>query len=376
MAIINGTGGNDTLNGGSGNDQIFGFGGDDTLNGGGGNDTLDGGTGADTMHGGTGSDIYIVDDTGDVVNENAGEGGSDEVRTALAAYALTANVEILRYTGAGNFTGTGNAENNYIYGAGGSDTLYGDGGYDTLTGNGGNDFLYGGTGGDVLSGGTGADYMEGNTDNDIYIVDNVGDTVVELSGEGIDGVYTTLTSYTLGSDVENLTYNAFTGNFTGTGNGLDNVIFGGNGNDTLSGSGGNDELRGQNGADTLDGGSGDDLLVGGPGADVMTGGADLDTFRISNFQSGTGAAADRITDFTSGDDIVDLSDWDADLNVPGNEAFTWIGGAAFSNTAGELRTYFDGTDTWVQGDTTGDGVADFEIRFDGSVTLSSSDFIL
>jgi Ca2+-binding RTX toxin-like protein len=376
MAIINGTGGNDTLNGGTGNDQIFGFGGDDTLNGGGGNDTLDGGTGADTMSGGTGNDIYIVDDVGDSVIENSGEGSNDEVRTILAAYALTANVEILRYTGAGNFTGTGNAENNYIYGNGGSDTLYGNDGYDTLTGNGGNDFLYGGTGGDVLSGGTGADYMEGNTDNDIYIVDNVGDTVVEASGEGIDGVYTTLLSYTLGSDVENLTYNAFSGNFTGTGNSLDNVIFGGNGNDILTGSGGNDELRGQSGNDTLDGGAGNDLLVGGPGADIFTGGADLDTFRISNFQSGTGAAADRITDFTSGDDIVDLSDWDADLNVLGNEAFTWVGGAAFSNTAGELRTYFDGTDTWVQGDTTGDGVADFEIRFDGNVTLASTDFIL
>lgn len=375
MAIINGTGADDTLNGTNSSDTINGLGGNDTLFGNGGNDTLDGGTGADTMYGGTGSDIYIVDDSGDVVVENAGEGGNDEVRTALAAYALTANVEILRYTGAGNFTGTGNDLNNYIYGAGGSDTLSGGDGYDTLTGNGGDDFLYGGTGGDVLSGGTGADYMEGNEDNDVYIVDNVGDTVVELSGEGTDLVYTTLLSYTLGSELENLTYNAFSGNFTGTGNSVANVIYGGNGNDSLSGLDGNDELRGQNGADSLDGGNGDDLLVGGPGADVYTGGADLDIFRISNFESGTGASADRITDFASGD-IVDLAGWDANLNVFGNEAFSWIGSAAFSSTAGELRTYFDGTDTWVQGDTTGDGVADFEIRFDGSVTLAASDFVL
>lgn len=376
MPIFNGTAGDDTINGGSSSDTINGLGGNDTLFGNGGNDTLDGGTGADTMYGGIGSDIYIVDDTGDSVNENSGEGTNDEVRTALAAYALTANVENLRYTGVGNFTGTGNVENNAIYGAGGDDTLYGNDGHDNLTGNGGADTLYGGAGHDVLSGGTGADYMEGNDGNDVYIVDNAGDSVVELSGEGTDQVYTTLLSYTLGSELENLNFNAFSGNFTGTGNSVANVIFGGNGNDTLSGLDGNDELRGLNGADTLDGGNGDDLLVGGPGADVYTGGADLDTFRISNFESGTGAAADRITDFTTGDDIVDLANWDADLNVPGNEAFTWIGGAAFSSTAGELRTYFDGVDTWVQGDTTGDGVADFEIRFDGSVTLAAGDFVL
>jgi Ca2+-binding RTX toxin-like protein len=379
MAIITGTNGDDTLNGGSGSDQIFGLGGNDTLNGGGGNDTLDGGTGADTMSGGTGSDIYIVDDSGDSVIENSGEGSNDEVRTTLAAYTLTANVEILRYTGAGNFTGTGNAENNYIYGAGGSDTLSGGDGYDTLTGNGGDDFLYGGAGGDALVGGTGADYLEGNDGNDVYHVDNSGDTVVEAAGEGTDEVYTTLTSYTLGSDVENLTSNtAAASAFTGTGNGLDNILYGHGGADTLSGLGGNDTIRGNGGDDVLDGGSGDDLLVGGGGVgvDTMTGGADSDTFRIGYYESGTGASADRITDFTTGDDIVDLSGWDANTGVGGDQAFTFIGSAAFSSTAGELRTYFDGVDTWVQGDINGDAVADFDIRFDGSVTLAGSDFVL
>jgi Ca2+-binding RTX toxin-like protein len=375
MAIINGTSGNDTLNGGSGSDQIFGFGGDDTLNGNGGNDTLDGGTGADTMSGGTGSDIYIVDDVGDSVIENAGEGGSDEVRTTLAAYALTANVEILRYTGAGNFTGTGNDLNNYIYGAGGSDTLYGNDGYDSLTGNGGDDFLYGGSGGDVLSGGAGADYMEGNGDNDVYLVDNVGDTVVELSGEGIDEVYSFLSSYTLGSDVENLTNNVAGSTFHGIGNGLDNVLYGQSGVDTLDGLGGNDTIRGNVGNDVLDGGADDDLLVGGSGADTLTGGSGNDNFRIGYFESGTGSAADRITDFASGD-VVDVSGWDANTGVAGDQAFSWVGGAAFSGTAGELRTYFDGVDTFVQGDINGDAVADFDIRFDGNVTLASGDFVL
>jgi Ca2+-binding RTX toxin-like protein len=226
MAVITGTSGNDTLNGTSSSDQIYGLGGDDTLNGGGGNDTLDGGTGADTMSGGTGNDIYIVDDSGDSVIEAAGQ-GNDEIRTILAAYTLGANVEKLRFTGTGSFTGTGNDLANHIYGGASADTLSGGDGYDYLFGSGGDDSLYGGNDGDTLEGGTGADYMEGNGGNDVYIVDSTSDTVVELSGEGTDQVYTTLTSYTLGADVENLNFNLGGGiAFHCVGNGLANVIHG------------------------------------------------------------------------------------------------------------------------------------------------------
>ena len=376
MAIITGTGGNDTLNGGSGNDQIFGLGGDDILNGNGGNDQLDGGTGADTMNGGTGNDTYFVDDAGDVVNENSGE-GTDTVRVAgLAAYALTANVEKLINTGSGTFTGTGNDLNNDMTGGSGADTLYGGNGYDQLYGGNGDDFLYGGADGDLLSGGTGADYMEGGTGDDVYIVDNAGDSVVEASGEGTDDVYTSLATYTLGADVENLYYNGGAGNFTLTGNTLDNIIFGGGGNDTLSGLDGNDTLRGQTGNDTLSGGDGDDLLVGGSGIDDLTGGAGADTFRFSTFESGTGANADRIQDFAQGSDIIEVAGIDADLLTAGNQTFSFIGNAAFSGAAGELRYYDNGVDTFVQGDINGDGAADFDIALTGVVALVSTDFVL
>jgi len=376
MAIITGTGGDDTLSGGSGNDQIFGLGGNDTLNGNGGNDQLDGGTGADTMNGGTGNDTYFVEDTGDVVNENSGE-GTDTVRVAvLASYTLTANVEKLINTGSGTFTGTGNDLNNDMTGGSGADTLYGGNGYDQLYGNGGDDFLYGGADGDVLSGGTGADYMEGGTGDDVYIVDNAGDSVVEASGEGIDQVYTTLNSYTLGSDVEDLYWNGGSGNFAGTGNGLDNDIYSGSGADTLTGLGGNDDLRGGSGADTLLGGDGDDLLIGGSGTDDLTGGNGLDTFRFSTFESGSGASADRILDFVQGDDIIDVAGVDAALLTAGNQAFSFIGTAGFSGAGAELRYYFDGTDTWVQGDINADGAADFDIFVAGAVTLVATDFVL
>jgi Ca2+-binding RTX toxin-like protein len=374
MATITGTGGNDTLNGTNSADTIYGLGGDDTLFGNGGSDTLDGGTGADTMYGGTGNDTYIVDDLGDVVSENSAE-GTDTVRTTLAAYALTANVEHLRFIGVGNFTGTGNALNNDINGGSGNDTIYGGDGHDQLYGNGGDDSLYGGAGHDLLSGGTGADYMEGNDGNDAYVVDNVGDTVTEVSGEGVDMVYSNLATYTLAAEVENLQWNG-SGSFTGTGNVLDNIIYGAGNDDTLSGGDGNDELRGSAGNDVLNGGDGDDRLIGSSGADTYTGGADSDLFNVGYWDSGTGVDADRITDFQAGVDLVDVSSWDADFYTAGNQAFTFVGGAAFTGTAGELRTYFDGVDTWVAGDITGDAVADFEIRFDGNVSLAGSDFIL
>lgn len=376
MAIFNGTAGNDTINGTSGSDQIFGLGGDDTLNGLGGNDTLDGGTGMDTMTGGTGNDTYIVDDAGDVVIEASGQ-GTDTVRTTLASYTLGSDVEKLRFIGSGSFTGTGNDLHNEIEGGGSADTLTGGDGFDYLIGRGGDDILDGGNDGDTMDGGAGADDMEGNGGDDVYLVDNVGDTVTEQSNEGVDWVYVALASYTLGSNVENGRYNSVVGDFDVDGNALDNEIWGGGaGNDTVDGHDGDDVLRGQSGADALDGGNHDDLLIGGTGADSLTGGSGADTFQIGFFESGTGAAADTITDFAPGTDLIDVSGWDADLNSGGNQAFSFIGTAAFSNTAGELRYAFNGTDTVVQGDIDGGGSADFEIVLSGNVTLAASDFVL
>ena len=89
--------GNDTLVGNAGDDQLQGDDGADILQGGAGNDRLDGGAGADTMAGGLGDDSYFVDDSGDVVTENAGE-GTDRVNASIN-YALGANIENLALTG-------------------------------------------------------------------------------------------------------------------------------------------------------------------------------------------------------------------------------------------------------------------------------------
>ena len=115
-----------------------------------------------------------------------------------------------------------------------------------VSGTAGNDSLAGGTGNDMLIGGKG---------NDTYIVNATGDKPVEQGTEGTDLVKATLGSYTLADHVENLSY-AGSGNFSGVGNNLNNVITGGLGNDRLDGMMGNDTLTGGQGADTYVYGSG------------------------------------------------------------------------------------------------------------------------
>jgi Ca2+-binding RTX toxin-like protein len=521
--LIFGTNAGETLTGTAGQDQIFGQGGADTLNGlggndlldgGAGNDRLDGGLGADTMAGGLGNDTYIVDNAGDQVIENAGE-GTDTVQAALNSYTLAANAETLTFVGTGDFTGTGNelantvtggagadtlrggagddrvnggagddrliagindgndvysggagidtydlsataagavvtataassaetgtdtltgVENvigsqgndtiagnggvNVIDGQGGDDTISAGGGIDTVSGGAGNDTLTGGTGNDTLSGGAGNDTflytfgdgadtvdggagsdtlsiagtagndtldviydgavtgfelgtvmnveavtagllggidrlsyagstadvtvnlaagtasgfaslagienvtggsgndtlsgagnaavnnLAGGAGNDTYLADN-GDTITEAAGAGTDEVLTASSTFTLAANVENLTFTG-AGNFSGTGNGLGNVITGGGGTDVLAGGGGNDTLLGNGGVDSLDGGAGDDRLDGGAGNDVMSGGTGNDTFVFA-----AGFGNDVISGFdanpTGGQDRMDLS---------------------------------------------------------------------
>lgn len=82
---------------------------------------------------------------------------------------------------------------------------------------------------------------------------------------------------------------------------------GGAGNDRITGNAAANRLEGGGGADTILGGRGDDTLAGGDGADVLSGGAGQDAFLFDRLPAGR-RAADRITDFTPGDDRILLED--------------------------------------------------------------------
>ncbi|MFN5995837.1 MAG: M10 family metallopeptidase C-terminal domain-containing protein [Paracoccaceae bacterium] len=175
------------------------------------------------------------------------------------------------YAGAGNDTLTGNEVANFMRGNAGTDLLTGNQGNDTLEGGSGVDTIYGGEGDDLLDGGDGTDVMEGGVGNDTYVISSNLEAPVEAAGAGTDTVESFATTYTLGANLEILLMkSAFSSN--GTGNGLNNTLAAGAGNDTLSGLGGVDWLYGDAGNDSLDGGTETDALWGGTGNDILVGG--------------------------------------------------------------------------------------------------------
>ncbi|MFA7281105.1 MAG: calcium-binding protein [Sterolibacterium sp.] len=201
--------------------------------------TLDGGVGADTLSGGLGNDVYCIDNAGDVVIENEGE-GVDMVQSRVS-YALGADLENLTLLGDASLNGSGNQFDN------------------NLKGNAGANQLAGAQGNDTLDGGGGADTLTGGTGNDLYWVNDAGDQVVEAANEGIDGVMTT-TSHQLADNVEKLTLSG-TMAINGTGNVLNNLLIGNAAGNRLNGGLGKDTLKGGGGTDTLAGGAGDDVYV-------------------------------------------------------------------------------------------------------------------
>ena len=276
-----------------------------------GNNTIDGGAGADNLAGGAGDDTYLVDNTSDVVSEEASE-GTDTVQSSVS-YTLATDIENLLLMGAGNINGTGNelantitgnAGNNTIDGSSGADNMLGDVGNDiyvvdnasdvvteafgagtdtvqssisyaltanvenltltgadniNATGNALNNLLTGNSAANILSGGAGADTMAGGAGDDTYVVDNAGDVVREASGAGTDTVQSSV-SYSLTTNVENLLLSG-TGNINGIGNDLVN---------TINGNAGNNTVHGGAGADNMAGDAGNDIYVVDNAGDVVT----------------------------------------------------------------------------------------------------------
>ncbi|OHD90882.1 hypothetical protein [Sulfuricurvum sp. RIFCSPLOWO2_12_FULL_43_24] len=182
---------------------------------------IDGKAGADTMIAGAGDDTYIVDNAGDSVIDALNQ-GIDAIYSSVS-YVLPENVENLTLTGDDNISAMGNGLDN------------------TLVGNIGNN---------VIDGGAGVDTMSGGLGDDVYVVDNVSDTVSESAEEGNDTIRSSVT-YTLSENVERLELTGMEA-IDGYGNGLDN---------TLIGNAANNILDGKTGIDVMSGGMGDDTYI-------------------------------------------------------------------------------------------------------------------
>jgi len=238
-----GTQASDTLKGGSDEDYLDGGDGDDELDGGDGDDALQGGKGANVLKGGNGIDTALYTSASGPVTVNLalGTGNGPDFTDTL--------------TGIENVSGSPFA-----------DTITGDAAANELLGLQGDDVLSGAKGKDTLDGGLGADHMEGGEDDDTYLVDDIGDQVIEIDdsplgppppGLGLelgkigDSVIASI-SFALPRFVENLTMAALAGKLGGAGNALNNILVGNESDNSFNGGGGNDTIDGAAGIDTAE----------------------------------------------------------------------------------------------------------------------------
>lgn len=161
---------------------------------------------------------------------------------------------------------------------------------------------------------------------------------------------------------------------------------GGEGADTLNGGFGNDTLLGKAGNDTMNGGRHNDTLKGSAGADKMTGALGRDKMFAGKdkavdqfFYNGTadsrvGATVrDKIYQFDSGEDKINLAKIDANTSAAGDQAFGFsVSGAA----ANSIWFTGSGTSGVVNGDVNGDKIADFQIEVVNVLSFLSTDFVL
>ena len=353
--IVGGSGG-DTIDGGSGADTIYGGTGDDTIAGGAGADLIVGGSGDDTLTGGTGADIFAFgpghgNDT--ITDFNMDE---DTINLTMFGAGLTYSDLTIAATADGTGTiitvpgeeGRNNGITITLEGVTAGDVTesmfeFSNAGDDTITGSSANETITGGTGDDTLTGGGGSDtFVFEFGDGDDTITDfSTSDDTIDLTGFGA------------------ITYADLTIAATADGTGTIITVPGEAGQDngitiTLEGVTSTDVGEGMfafsnAGDNTITGTTADEIITGGTGDDTLTGGGGSDTFRFA-----PGDGDDTITDFSTADDMIDLTAFGQDVS------FSDLTIAATADGTGTVITLpgDDGGTITLQGVTATDLTAD------------------
>ena len=319
--------------------------GHDTVSTGGSNDVISTGRGVDVVDGGTGNDYWTSDKA--FADQDI---DIDLTSAAPQTYLIVGSVQGIEginiTTGSGDdrIVCTQSQNSDFVATRAGSDKI-------TLAGS----HRYG------------EDTADGGLGKDRLTIVHLGDTYSNLHGGVTGGDFD--------SGYSGFITNDYGGSYT-----FSNIehfsLFTGVYGDNLTTGGGRDLLDSDGGNDTLVAGDNADTLIGGAGADGMTGGLGADVFRYEAVaESSIAAGRDVIADFALGDRI-DLAAIDAKSGTPADNKFDFVGTAAFSNKAGELRYSQDATNTFVEGDVNGDGVADWSVQVNGLYAFAATDFVL
>lgn len=273
-----------------------------------------------------------------------------------------AGTETIRGTHAADFINSQRGRD-YVFGLDGDDTIEGFMGHDTINGGAGDDYIQGGAGLDTIAGSLGDDVIAGGTDRDLLLGDL-----------GNDLIYGGTENDTIIGGIGNDELHGGRGHDLIYGEADNDLMLGGSGNDSLHGGHDDDLLRGQNGSDKLTGGAGRDILIGGND----DGAGDCFVF-VTATDSAAGAQRDIITDFTVGEDMINLHLIDVNVHLADDQEFAFSGNAAAGYSV--WWQFSSPTQRIIKADIDGDAIADLEIQLNNfdrfnDDELSRTDFLL